>query len=170
MGLQFRWSTSSGCCLILAENLGSAPSCILVDFISISSNTITRNMPDAEQTVCMKFINFRKKPDRDWGSKFVIRYSLHKFNQPRSEPRMAWVLWYKVMGYIRNHKLFISPTRMGHVLWLSIPSCQWSYNHWSRNMWWTQNPLTIKRPRVNSLISYAFSVKPETLKIRVKMC
>ena len=39
---------------------------------------------------------------------------------------------------------------MGHVLWLSTPSCQWICNHlWSRNMWWIQHPLTTLRVEWN---------------------
>ena len=57
--------------------------------------------------------------------------------------------WYKVMRWIRNHKLFIGPQWMGHTLWLWIPSCQWSYNRlWSWNIWCIQHPLTTKRLRV----------------------
>ena len=62
MGLQCRWSTSSGCCLILAEmesrictpmySSGSLP---------ISSGTITWNIHKVEPTTCIKFINLYKK-------------------------------------------------------------------------------------------------------------
>ena len=37
---------------------------------------------------------------------------------------------------------------MGYILWLLIPSCQWRYRLWFRNMWCVQHPLTIKCTRV----------------------
>ena len=50
------------------------------------------------------------------------------------------------MWWIRNHKLFIGPQWMGHILWLSIPSCQWRYNGLcSWTIWWLQHLLTTKR-------------------------
>ena len=41
---------------------------------------------------------FTKNPDRVWGSKFVVKRPSHQFNQSRI------------------------------IIWLSIPSCQWSHN------------------------------------------
>ena len=49
---------------------------------------------------------------------------------------------------------------MGHVLWLSIPSCQWSYDHiWSPNMWWIQHSLTTKRLMVEWNVTHIMRMR-----------
>ena len=88
MGLQHRWSTFSGCCLILAER--ESRICTLMyssGFLPISSNIIKWNILNGEPTVCMKLINLHKNPDRDWGSKFVVKRSLDQFNQTQIRTR-----------------------------------------------------------------------------------
>ena len=61
MGIQRRWSTFSGRCLIFAER-GSriCTSMYSTGFLLISSDTITWNMPDGEPTACIKFTNLHK--------------------------------------------------------------------------------------------------------------
>ena len=49
---------------------------------------------------------------------------------------------------------------MGYTFWLSIPSCQWSYNHlWSRNMWWIQHQQTTKCIRVEWNVTHIMRVR-----------
>ena len=88
MGLQRRWSKFSGWCLILAEGKSSICTSVYSSgFLPISSDTITRNMPDGESTDCIKFTNLHKNPDRDWGNKLVVKRSLHQFNQTHFRTR-----------------------------------------------------------------------------------
>ena len=62
-------------------NLGSAPPCIQWIFFLISSGTIKWNMHDGAPTTCIKFTNPIRNPDRNWGSKYVTKHSLHQFYQ-----------------------------------------------------------------------------------------
>ena len=62
MGQQRRWSTFSGCCLIVAER--ESRICTFMyssGFLPISSNIIKWNMLNGEPTACMKLINLHKK-------------------------------------------------------------------------------------------------------------
>ena len=149
MGLQRRWSTLFGCSLILAERESRICSFVYSNgLFLISFGTIAWNMHDGEPTTCIKFINLQKKSRQSLRQQ-IFRKALFNSIRPRSQTVKAWVRWYKVMWWIRNHKLSIGPQWIGHILWLSIPSCQWSYNRLcSWTILWLQHPMTTKRLRV----------------------
>ena len=151
MGLQCRRSIFSGCCLIFAERDSRiCTSMFSTGILLISSDTIMGNMPDGEPTACIKFTNLHMI-SRQRLRQQICRKMLFASIQSDPDQNQEWLGGhrYKVMRQIRNHKLFISPLRMGHVLWLLTPSCQWIYNHiWSRNMWCIQHPQTTKSLRV----------------------
>ena len=49
---------------------------------------------------------------------------------------------------------------MGHIFWLLILSCQWSYDRpWYWNIWWIKHPLTTKRLRVELNLKHNMRVR-----------
>ena len=62
VGLQRRWSTPFGCCLILTERESRICTSMYSSVLFlISSDTIAWNMHDGEPTTCIKFNDLHKK-------------------------------------------------------------------------------------------------------------
>ena len=76
MGLQRRWYTSSGGCVIVTERESRiCTSMYSSGLFPISSGTITWNMYDGEPTTCMKFIKLHKRSNcfQSWiASKYIF--------------------------------------------------------------------------------------------------
>ena len=94
----------------------------------ISSGIITWNMHDGEPTTCTKFINLHKKSRQNLRQQ-ICRKAPFTSIQSDPDQNQAWpgCVGKKWWDKIRNRTLFIVPQWMGHSIWLSIPSCQWSH-------------------------------------------
>ena len=118
------------------DNQGSAPPCIPVDFFPISSGIITWNMHDGEPTTCIKSINLHKKSRQSLRQQ-ICRKVLFASIQSDPDQNQEWLgcVGSKWWDKFSTKNLSIGHQWMGHVLWLSIPSCKWSYTRlWSRNI------------------------------------
>ena len=91
-------------------------------------------------------IHQQRNPDRVLRQQICCKV-LFAAIQSYPDQNQNWLLcigtkWYDKFG-ITN---FSSALSGWDILWLSIPSCQWSYNRpWSRDILWIQHLLTTKR-------------------------
>ena len=91
VGLQRRWSTSSGCCLILAERESRICTSIYSSgLFPISSSKLTWNMHDGEPTTCTKFINLHKKSRQSWRQQ-ICRKALFTSIQSDPHQKREWL-------------------------------------------------------------------------------
>ena len=91
VGLQYRWATSSGCCLILAQRESRiCTSMYSSGLFLISSGTISWNMHHGEPTTCIKFINFHKKSRQNLRQQ-ICRKVLFKSIQLDLDQNQGWL-------------------------------------------------------------------------------
>ena len=112
MGLQRRWSTPIGCCLILADRESRICTSMYSNgLFLISSGTIMWNMHDGEPTTCIKFINLHKKSRQSLGQQ-ICRKALFTSIQLDPDHNQWWLgcvgtKWCDELG-ITNFSLVLS--------------------------------------------------------------
>ena len=92
------------CCDSLESGM-STSMYFFCEFCLISSDTMMWNISDGEPSTWIKSIKIHKKSRQSLGQQ-IWRKTLFTSIQsvrPRSEIWMAWVHWYRGMGYNRNH-------------------------------------------------------------------
>ena len=160
VGLQRRWSTSSGFCLILAERESRiCTSMYSVDFLLILSGTITWNMNDGKPTTWMKFINPHKKSRQNLRQQICRKAILSDPDQNQE--------WLGALVQSDDETKIHSESQTFHRPSVDRPCplnltsyCQWSYSSlWSQNIWWIQHPLTTKHLRVEWNMSHITRAK-----------
>ena len=75
---------------------------------------------------CIKFINLHKKSRQSLRQQ-ICRKALFTSIQSDSDQNQEWLMCVGTKWSIQNRKHLIGLQWMGHILWLSIPSCHWSY-------------------------------------------